>query len=268
MTKTSFASILIAGVFAASLTAAPMYQQDFFYDGDNANRPTIPSITGWDIFYSGTGASVTNRAFSFGNPTAAVSQDASPATAFDGGTNGVAFFYYGTENEARAFLMTHTLETAVAQNTPNLAFDWWYGTQDTQGNVRLAVEIGGNWYLNTTNFSSTTSTATAQMVSQGQNANVVFDPNAANWADFSFTENSSFDVLSSVTARGSDLPTGDITAFGIYSYNPNTTLNSNNNRFNGTSIDSVQVIPEPSALALVGVALLSCALIRRRARRG
>ena len=240
-----------------NLQAAPLMQEDFFYSGTQANRPPIQDYEGWNIYFSGDGSSPTQSGFTANTPTASVAEAQSSTGAFDEGTPGVAYFYYGAANQARSFFMTHTLADPVAQNTPSLAFDWWYGTQSTNGQVRLAVEIGGNWYVGTDAFSSTTATATAQMETQGQRATEAFDTSAENWADFSFTQGSSFDVFNSVLPRETALPSGDITAFGFYSYNPN------DGGFEGTSIDSVQVIPEPGTLALVAIAL-GCLLFFRR----
>lgn len=261
---------LVASLAALCLGSVPLssqiiYTQDFAYSGVAADRPAVTAYD-WQLsFTDGSNnnvASVTAPGFSAGNPTGAVAEAQSPAGAFDGGTTGVAYMYFGTQNVQTAFMLFTSAAGSISQSTNNLAFDWWYGTQSTNGNVRLAVQIDDDWFVTTQSFSSTVATATADMETQGLNANVVFDPAAANWADLAFTPGDSFTVSSTFTARSTDLPAGDITAFGFYAYNPN------DGSIAGTSIDSVQVIPEPSVIALiVGLAVLPALLIRRRLRR-
>ena len=201
-------SLLSTGI---GLQAAPLYQQDFLYDPDDGPRPPVTDY-GWQLsFTNGSDnnvASVTAPGFSAGNPTGAVAEAGSPTGAFDGGTTGVAYMYFGTANVETAFMLFKTNAGPISQNEPNLAFDWWYGTQSTNGNVRLAVQIGDDWFVNTTAFSSTTPTATADMEDQGLNANVAFDPSAANWADLNFTPGDAFTVSSTLLPARTTFPPG------------------------------------------------------------
>jgi hypothetical protein len=269
VTHTMHHRFLTASLAALCLSASPalaqiVYSQNFAYNGDTENRPAVTAYD-WQLSFSNgtTGvASVTQSGFNAGTPTGAVSQSQSPSGAFDGGTTGLTYMYYGTVNTASAFMLFTSAAGPIDQNTGGLAFDWYYGTQSTSGNVRLAIEIGGDWYLSTNDFSSTTATASGDMQTQGSNANVVFDPAAANWADFTFNPGDAFTVASTVSARATDLPTGDITSFGYYSYNPN------DGGYLGTSIDSVQVVPEPSMIALLmGLAVVPVLVLRRRLNR-
>lgn len=232
--------LLFTGLASLAMPQLVIHEQAF-----TVTERTPTSALGWHLSHSTGEASVSRMAFTPDQPIGGVAVEPSPAEAFDGGTSGIAFMYYGTAGVATAFMLWTPLDGVgdrplpLPQDTPGLSFSWWYGTQSLAGNVRLAVRIGDDWFVQTNAFTTALSTATNQMHTRAEHALVPFNPSAGQWADLAFTPGTSFAANATFTARTGDLPPGEITAFGFYSYNPN------DGNLLGTSIDSVRILMTP-----------------------
>lgn len=121
---------------------------------------------------------------------------------------------------------------------------------------RIAVEIGGNWYASTAVLANTVAVSSAaNFNSQAQQLTFNWTTAASAWDSLTFVPGTSLVLGSTLT---SDLPGGNITAFGLYSdQEPGTTGPGNATR----RVDTFQidtVVPEPGSvvLGLLGVGAL------------
>ncbi len=109
--------------------------------------------------------------------------------------------------------------------------------------TQLAVEIGGSWYITTTAYTSPggNTTWTLQTIN--------FDPSAGAWTNLLFDPGTNTLAAGSVLAT--PLPSGNINAIGFYNVQ-----NGGKVRIDTFTVNAA-AIPEPSALALTGVAVIA-----------
>jgi hypothetical protein len=217
-----------------------LYSESF--DNNTGGNTTVDvSAPGWQIHFSETGARVTNPGYSAGQPTAGVSNTLSHPDSPDAGTNGVAYMYYGVTNSTRAFLLWRELPQGL-QTSESLTFDWWNLHQNAGAESRLAVRIDGQWYLHRTPFTSAQTGGTSEFSAKASAANIDFTFDATDWSIFAFSPGSAFALTNSPAALGSALPSGVISAFGLYNYTVSGAA------INGASVDAFTITGPASAI--------------------
>jgi hypothetical protein len=146
----------------------------------------------------------------------------------------------------------------------SLKFSWYEGNADATAAMRLVAQVGGQWYAGATAF-STPATTLGGFAGSAVLNEVAYDSAAANWLTLNF--DGSYDTgtdmgtdssvaLSLGAAPGSDL-SGMITAFGLLVEGPST------RRFDTFEING-ELVPEPTSMLLLGLAVLGLARVRRR----
>jgi|ERR1035437_8933238 hypothetical protein len=166
--------------------------------------------------------------------------------------NGLLFTSGGTA--ATMNWIAYTTYTVDPIATPISDISFYAGSAANAGVIpgfRIAVQIGGNWYASTAVLANTVAVASAgnfNTLAQKLTFNWTTASNA--WDSLSFTPTTTL-VLGSTL--GSDLPGGNVTAFGLYS--DQLTGTGATRRFDTFQIDPV---PEPSSVVLVlsGVGML------------
>ena len=86
---------------------------------------------------------------------------------------------------------------------------------DIGDTVRFAIKIDDAWYATDATYVATQASASGSDWSLADTHSITFAQTAANWRDVTLTVGSTLTLAGS--ARGSDLPDGEITGFGIYS---------------------------------------------------
>jgi hypothetical protein len=156
----------------------------------------------------------------------------------------------------------------------SLTFSWYQGnnTSIADNDFRLALQIGGAWYVSSQSFANTASVTgggnfgtLAAGAGGAEFMSLIYDSAAANWLTLDFT--GSYNHLDGTTttsgalalgsAAESDL-SGMITGFGLY-----RNATGQNARWDSFQIEGI-LIPEPSSLALFGLGGLGVLLFRRR----
>lgn len=129
-----------------------------------------------------------------------------------------------------AWTAEHTISSSVYDfNT--LVFSWYQGDSSASDVCRLAVQINGNWYATATTF-STPAMSADNFPTAGIQQTFDFTRTNTAWMSLDFVESN---VLSLGTVLTTNLPDGDITAFGWYNSSPA----SDNLRFDTLEIDAL-----------------------------
>lgn len=129
-----------------------------------------------------------------------------------------------------AWTAEHTI-SSTTYDFNTLAFSWYQGDSSASDECRLAVQIGGNWYATATTF-STPSMSAGSFPTAGIKQTFNFTRTNTAWMSLDFIESN---VLSLGTILTTNLPDGDITAFGWY----NSSSANDNLRFDTLEIDAI-----------------------------
>lgn len=168
-----------------------------------------------------------------------------------------------TGGQDEQFAVTTEFQPALSDVT-SMSFDMIALLHPTV--VRLLVQLdGGNWYLSSQFAENDVSKVNLGSTSSG-------DYLPANWENFSFDINQGFypiDTIFNATGAAAPLSGSTITSFGIWISDENKDPGgvTGYDAFSGrVAFDdfTVQGIPEPSALALLGLGGLAGALLLRR----
>jgi hypothetical protein len=171
-------------------------------------------------------------------------------------TGQVATGFVWNDTSSGDSLITTAEYTIASSLVSQLAtISWYQGNANTSMTSRVAIQIAGNWYASDLAFSNSAAVASGGNFgnSSGGAALMSFNWTAAGseWRELMVVGN---DVTLSGSVLTDDLPSGDITGFGLYFSDRSATQ-----RFDSFQIET---IPEPASLSLVGIGALT--LMRRR----
>lgn len=241
---------------AFHVSAQSLIYSENFGRANGANGTADPSTYNWSGL---AGNTTTVSALGFGTAFAVSANVGKPIDApqINAGTNlqgteglGVLFSTINTANYR--YLLTTNEYVFNPADYSALTFSW-YGANSVSGTTqRLAVQIGGTWYATSNQtFSVPVATSGANFTTNATQHSVNFY--TAAWSGL--TTSGSLQLGSTTS-----LPSGNLTAFGVYSEFGTAGVNR---------IDTFQIlatpIPEPTtALALLVAGGAGYFLIRRR----
>lgn len=207
------------------------------YYGDSAT-PSAPGLLGYTLVHSTATGAPDNLPAVNSNPVAT-------------GSESIGFFYAGDGggqskplNNVKYFIWTD--EYTVDRSTNNVTqISWYQGNETKTDQDRVAIRIGSDWYVSTQIFNQSTDIGSANdFKTKAVQKTFTFSTNASDWQTLNFTSGTSMSLGSVLS---SDLPAGNITAFGLY-----TDYKTKTFRFDTYEIQA-DSIPEPAALGLLGL---------------
>lgn len=215
------------------------------YYGDSAT-PSTPGQIGYTLVHNTATGAPDNLPAVNSNPVVSGSQSIGFFYASNGSggnpLNGVKYFIWTDE---------YTVDRSTNEVTQ---ISWYQGNEIKTDEDRVAIRIGSDWYVSTQTFAQTNAVGAAgDFKTKAELKTFTFSTNASDWQILNFTSGTSMSLGSVLS---SDLPAGDITAFGLY-----TNYKTKTFRFDTYEIQA-DPIPEPAALGLLGLGGLS--LLRRR----
>lgn len=254
--------LLLATVFSGSLFFAPGASAQLIYSenfgrANGASGSVDPSTYNWSAL-GGTNSTVTSLS---GNTTifAVSANTGAPTNAPQvnagtdlQGTNGLGLLFSTVNTPNYRYLLWTSEYSFNPADYTDLTF-FWYGGNSQSSTQRLAVQVGGNWYATSNQIFNPPSgvAAGSEFAAEAGNTTVTFS--TATWVNL--TTVGSLQLGSNAT-----LPSGNLTAFGVYSQFTTAGVNR---------IDTFQItaIPEPTtAVALLVAGGAGYFLIRRRRR--
>lgn len=185
-----------------------VYQETFGNSGSTnyqLNNKTYV-LTDWQVYWGATGSNGTAiRAVVSNAPS-------KPGSAANVGTNQATMseekgcIYTDLPSNTYFFLTsTETGGTIDLKQTSGLTFSWYQNNNDPADGFRLAVQIDGSWYV------------TRKLFSTGPNVwdevSFSFVTDSASWRALNFTPKHALSLGAELTT---DLPSGNITGFGLY----------------------------------------------------
>lgn len=246
-TRTLSASLVGVGLLAllslipSSLRAAPIYEETF----TNTSLPLVNkpvNFVGWNG-YSGASATDVSTVDPSGTPNSYVG-----ISSVAGNPNS-SIGYLSFVNNAAATTFA-AVETGLSINSPT-DISWAMNASASGNSVYLLVQVGGNWYASSSAF-VTPATGNATAFQTSPTVTTTFTTTASAWRDFTLNPGTSM-ALGSVL--GSDLSSSVVTGIGFYTTSTGV-----------TRIDTLQVVPEPGAMAMVVMGLMGVTLLRKRSR--
>lgn len=243
----SFPAIALWLATAASSEAVVLFTEAFPNSSTTAGKNF--STVGWNAHVGAAAGDQTNTS-SVGSTGTAVIW----FTAAIGGTIGYGFGALGTNN---ALYWTTEPGPVAISSLQSLSF---YSNSSTTDGMKFALRLDNNtpgnladdfWVISTATYDSTTGGSSGNWATNAAQESLTFTTAGASWTGLNFTPGS---TLAADAVRTSDLPAGNVTAFGLYAVNGTV-------RFDEFTIN---VVPEPSAPFMLSGALVALGLRRRR----
>jgi len=236
---------------ASDLSAAPLYSEGFPNPGGAKNFASV----GWKAHIGATATDFTNTT-SVGSTDPAVIWN----TAGQDGTNS-----YGFSSNPSGGGLWWTEEFAAIPQASVDAITFYTNNSNTTSTLRVAVRVDSSgtpgdtaddtWFASNATYirDSATAGSSGNWVANGELETFDFTTDASAWRELTFNPGTSLALAAA--ARTAALPTGNITAAGLYGTG------------SGFRFDTYQIqpVPEPSALAIGGIAVAGL-LLRRRSR--
>ncbi|MCC5842279.1 MAG: PEP-CTERM sorting domain-containing protein [Opitutales bacterium] len=162
-----------------------------------------------------------------------------------------AFYFRGTTSDSfdRALIWTDTF-TVDRSAGEILSFSWRDNNNVSSAFWQVAIQIdNGDWFVSNQSYTS---------ASSWTQRSLDFTTAAADWSELNFTSGT---VLAVGDPLSSDLPMGNVTAFGMYGVGETGEVQR-------LTDYTITVIPEPSAYAaILGLGAVALLLRRRFARK-
>jgi len=260
--QVTYADVIYRETFGGPSTPAANVNTNFEFDGwsgywsPTAQNEAAGNAAGaWNNFGAGS---------SLGIPTNLTNINAG----IEARTNGFPFSsgFNSVSNNLLVYTTEYTVDTSIF-SISTISF-YSGNTSNTFPNGmpawRIAVQIGGAWYASDQLLIQTNIVGNAAAFNtSGQQLIFNWTTAAGAWRSLDFTAGTSL-VLSN-SALGSDLPGGNLDAFGLYSdpaVNTNGVGGTATRRWDTYEINA-SAIPEPSSVALVFMGVFALLGVRR-----
>lgn len=243
--RTRSASLVGAGLLAlpslipSSLQAAPIYEETFTNTSVPLNNQPV-NYVGWNG-YSGASGTDISAVTPSGSTYAGISNVA-------GNPNSTVGYLSFVNNSTPTTFAA--VETGLSLNSPT-DISWAMNANASGNSVYLLVQVDGNWYASLNPF-TTPAVGNATDFQTSPTVSTTFTTNASAWRNFTLNPGTSMALGS---ALGSNLSSSVVTGIGFYTTSTGV-----------TRIDTLQVVPEPGAMAMVVMGLMGVTLLRKRFR--
>jgi hypothetical protein len=257
-----------------------LYRETFGNTGGNQ----LYSFSGWAL-HSVSSTNVvnvrtadTNQGIgpAVGKPTAAEFTNVGAGTTVST-NNGLAYLQlqsnfgaqFGAGAAALAWTNEHVANGATFTTGQIGSISFYLGNGSTGTPVKIAIQVGGAWYVSAADFTSDLAVSSAaDFNARATEKTFTFTRDAAAWRTLNFTpgsnplqDNGAGNLAVGGSSLVANLIDGNVTAFGFFVPSGATAT---------VRVDTftITAIPEPSTFAaLAGFGALGCAALRRRARR-
>lgn len=236
---------------AAVTVHGALYSETF----DNATTGNLKaSDLSWSVY---AGSTATNLS--------SVNDAGAPATTDYAGVSPTDFLFVNNAVTAnQTFALVRTLPSSLTLTSGN-TFSWQMGNATKNATAQLMIQVGGSWFVstsvkqNTSNYSIGSDFINAVNASSADvSFSLNFDPSVSAWKSVDLTPGSTLAIGPAIATPFNSSIT--ITGVGFYMVDTGATGQS-------MRIDTLQIVPEPNALALVGLGGMLLVFGARRQRR-
>ncbi|MDX6767593.1 MAG: PEP-CTERM sorting domain-containing protein [Candidatus Methylacidiphilales bacterium] len=245
--------------------AVTIYTQTFdntsAANGGNANTSTV---NWFGISNVGAASSAVNLSTSSVDPNS-VTPLLSNAQGKDATAGLLAFnFAQNTSSTKRALIYTASSNfisgySAAAFSSMNTA-SWWQGNTSNSPTTALAVQLGSDWYISDTTFTSPAIQFGSGFATGAEQKTVTFS--TTTWTKLNFTLNTTGFTLGTGGDAGiAAASLGSLSVQGIGFFSTDTT--GARMRYDSLVLDAA-AIPEPGTYTLLAGGLLTLTFLRRR----
>lgn len=207
----------VTDVFSIAIGGAPagnVLYRETFWNTDAVNDISITERD-WIFYQSGGAQSGSQEAASKGLGAPAGLQnvnagDLDPSTTLDRG------FAANFSNQNTYFGFTN--EFSIDQSAFDIEqISWYQGNNNANAELRVALQIGGQWYVSNQVFTNPAVGSGDDFVNEAVPKVFTFSTDASEWLDLIFTPGSELTLGNSLA---NPLPAGTITGFGLYGQAP------------------------------------------------